>query len=156
MPLMLANALENKPLPVYGDGRQVRDWIYVVDHCRAVDAVLRKGKTGAVYNIGGNHDVPNLEVVRLILKILKKPESLIQYVTDRPGHDRRYAMDTEKIRRELAWEPKFDFAAALQATVDWYLGHRAWWERIRSGAYQNYYATVYGKRCEEQACQKKR
>ena len=146
IPLMIANALEDKPLPVYGDGRQVRDWIYVEDHCRGVDAVLRKGKTGEIYNIGGMHDVPNLDVVRRILGILKKPESLIQYVTDRPGHDRRYAMDAAKLQRELGWQPRFDFDTALQKTVEWYLAHRAWWERIRSGEYQEYYAALYGNR----------
>lgn len=146
IPLMIANALEDKPLPVYGDGRQVRDWIYVEDHCRGVDAVLRRGKTGEIYNIGGSHDVANLEVVRQILAILKKPESLIRYVKDRPGHDRRYAMDAAKISRELGWKPRLDFGAALQQTVAWYLEHRSWWERIRSGEYQKYYAAMYGNR----------
>ena len=146
IPLMLANALENKPLPVYGDGRQVRDWIYVRDHCRGIDCVLRQGKAGEVYNIGGMHDIPNLEVVRLILKLLKKPESLIQYVTDRPGHDRRYAIDSTKIETELGWRRQFDFETALKTTVDWYLQNRAWWERIRSGEYQKYYTAMYGNR----------
>lgn len=146
IPLMIANALENKPLPVYGDGRQVRDWIYVQDHCRGVDAVLRKGKTGEIYNIGGMHEVPNLDVVHRILEILNKPESLIQHITDRPGHDRRYAMDASKIRQELDWQPRFDFDTALQKTVEWYLEHRVWWERIRSGEYQKYYAALYGNR----------
>ncbi|MDP2989636.1 MAG: dTDP-glucose 4,6-dehydratase, partial [Kiritimatiellota bacterium] len=146
IPLMIANALENKPLPVYGDGRQVRDWIYVHDHCRGIDCVLRKGKTGEVYNIGGMHDVPNLEVVRLILKLLNKPPSLIQHVTDRPGHDRRYAIDSTKIETELGWRRQFDFETALKATVDWYLQNRDWWERIRSGEYQKYYAAMYGNR----------
>lgn len=126
IPLMIANALEDKPLPVYGDGRQVRDWIYVQDHCRGVDAVLRRGKTGEIYNIGGLHDVPNLDVVRRILGILNKPESLIRHVTDRPGHDRRYAIDAAKIRRELDWQPRFDFDTALRKTVEWYLAHRAY------------------------------
>jgi len=146
IPLMIANALEDKPLPVYGDGRQVRDWIYVQDHCRGVDAVLRKGKTGEIYNIGGMHDVPNLDVVRRILGILNKPESLIQHVTDRPGHDRRYAIDAAKIRQELDWQPRFNFDTALQKTVEWYLAHRVWWERIRNGEYQKYYAAMYGQR----------
>ncbi len=146
IPLMITNALEDKPLPVYGDGRQVRDWIYVEDHCRGVDAVLRRGKTGEVYNIGGSHDVPNLDVVRRILAILRKPESLIQYVKDRPGHDRRYAMDAAKIECDLGWKPCFDFDAALEKTVAWYLAHRSWWERIRSGEYRNYYAAMYGNR----------
>jgi dTDP-glucose 4,6-dehydratase len=146
IPLMIANALEDKPLPVYGDGRQVRDWIYVEDHCRGVDTVLRKGKTGEIYNIGGGHDVTNMEVVRQILAILRKPESLIKYVKDRPGHDRRYAMDAAKIERELGWKPRSDFDSALRKTVAWYLAHRSWWERIRSGEYQKYYAAMYGNR----------
>lgn len=145
IPLMIANALEDKPLPVYGDGLQVRDWIYVQDHCRGVDEVLRRGRTGEVYNIGGSHDVPNIEVVRTILKLLGKPESLIQHVKDRPGHDRRYAMDTAKIGKELGWKPQFDFAAGLKKTVEWYLANRAWWERVRSGAYQDYYRKMYGR-----------
>ncbi len=146
IPLMIANALEDKPLPVYGDGRHVRDWIYVEDHCRGIDAVLRRGKTGEVYNIGGSHDVPNLEVVRRILAILKKPESLISYVKDRPGHDRRYAIDSAKIERDLGWKPRCAFDVALEKTVAWYLAHRSWWERIRSGAYRGYYATMYANR----------
>ncbi|MFA7159098.1 MAG: dTDP-glucose 4,6-dehydratase [Kiritimatiellia bacterium] len=144
IPLMIANAVEGKPLPVYGDGMQVRDWIFVSDHCRGVDAVLRRGRAGEVYNIGGSHDVPNLEVVRLILKMLGKPESMIKYVKDRPGHDRRYAMDTAKIKSELGWGPQLDFETGLRRTVDWYLANRAWWERVRSGAYQEYYRHMYG------------
>jgi len=144
IPLMIANAVEGKPLPVYGDGMQVRDWIFVSDHCRGVDAVLRRGRAGEVYNIGGSHDVPNLEVVRLILKMLGKPESMIKYVKDRPGHDRRYAMDTAKIKSELGWGPQLDFETGLRRTVDWYLANRAWWERVRSGAYQEYYRRMYG------------
>jgi len=123
---------------------QVRDWIYVHDHCRGVDTVLRHGAQGEIYNIGGMHDVPNIEVVRMLLKLLKKPESLIQYVNDRPGHDRRYAMDTAKIKKELGWEPEYDFETALRQTVDWYLANRSWWERVRSGAYQDYYRKMYG------------
>ncbi len=146
IPLMIANACENQPLPVYGDGQQVRDWIYVLDHCRAVDCVLRRGRAGEVYNIGGLHDVANLEVVRRILALLGKPESLIRHVADRPGHDRRYAMDAGKLETELGWRRAYDFETALQATVDWYLAHRAWWERIRSGAYRDYYQTLYGGR----------
>ena len=144
IPLMIANAVEGKPLPVYGDGMQVRDWIFVSDHCRGVDAVLRRGRAGEVYNIGGSHDVPNLELVRLILKMLGKPESMIKYVKDRPGHDRRYAMDTAKIKSELGWGPQLDFETGLRRTVDWYLANRAWWERVRSGAYQEYYRRMYG------------
>lgn len=146
IPLMIANALEDKPLPVYGDGLQVRDWIYVLDHCRGIDCVLRRGKTGEVYNLGGLHDVPNIEVVRLILKLLKKPESLIRYVADRPGHDRRYAIDSAKTETELGWRRQFDFETAMRKTVTWYLENRAWWERIRNGAYQKYYETIYQHR----------
>lgn len=144
IPLMIANAMEDKPLPVYGDGLQVRDWIYVCDHCRGVDVVLRRGVPGEIYNIGGNHDIPNVEVVRMLLKLLAKPESLIKYVKDRPGHDRRYAMDTTKIKNELGWEPEYDFETALRQTVDWYLNNRSWWERVRSGSYQDYYRKMYG------------
>ena len=146
IPLMIANALSDQPLPVYGDGLQVRDWIYVEDHCRAIDAALRQGQSGAVYNIGSSHEITNLELVRQILAILQKPESLIKHVKDRPGHDRRYAMDSTKIQRALAWQPRFDFETALRRTVAWYLENRAWWERVRSGAYQKYYATIYGNR----------
>ena len=146
IPLMIANAMENKPLPVYGDGLHVRDWIYVVDHCRAIDLVLRKGKTGEVYNVGGNYDVPNIQIVRSILKLLGKPESLIQYVEDRPGHDRRYAMDSTKIRKELGWEPACRFEEALAETVTWYTSHRQWWERIRSGEYLKAFEKLYGWR----------
>ncbi len=146
IPLMIANALEDKPLPVYGDGLQVRDWIYVADHCRGVDLVMRRGQTGAVYNLGGLHDVPNLEVVQQILALLGKPASLIKHVPDRPGHDRRYAMDTAKIRAELGWEPQYDFRGGLKRTVEWYLANRDWWERIRSGAYREYYDKIYRDR----------
>ncbi len=146
IPLIIINALENKPLPVYGDGMNIRDWIYVIDHCRGLDMVLRHGKAGEVYNIGGLHDVPNLEVIHYILKRLEKPESLIQFVKDRPGHDRRYAIDADKIRKELGWEPLFSFETALDATVDWYLAHRQWYERIRRGEYKTYYRTMYENR----------
>jgi dTDP-glucose 4,6-dehydratase len=146
IPLMIANALEGKALPVYGDGMQVRDWIYVTDHCRAVDLVLRKGKPGEVYNIGGLHDIPNLEVVRSILDLLDKPHSLIKYVKDRPGHDRRYAIDCTKICFELDWTPEFTFKDGLKKTVDWYLANNTWLERVRSGKYLDYYATMYTDR----------
>lgn len=146
IPLMMANALEDKPLPVYGDGQHVRDWIYVLDHCSAIDLVLRRAKPGSVYNIGSEHDVPNLSIVKLILKILGKPESLIRYVEDRPGHDRRYAMDSSRIRRDLGWKPAHTFEQALQATLQWYLDHRTWWEHIRSGQYVKYYDELYGGR----------
>lgn len=149
IPLMIANALENKELPVYGDGLHVRDWIYVLDHCSAIDAVLSRGEAGSVYNVGGNHDVPNIEIVKLILKILNKPESLIKHVEDRPGHDRRYAIDSGRIREELGWKPEHSFKKALQATVEWYMENRAWWERVRSGEYVEYYRKMYGEGSRE-------
>ena len=151
IPLMIANALEDKPLPVYGDGKHVRDWIYVLDHCAAIDCVLRKGKAGSVYNIGGGHDVPNIEIVRGILGILKKPESLIRFVEDRPGHDRRYAIDAAHIRNELGWKPSHSFQQALEYTVQWYVKHRDWWGRIRSGEYERYYERLYGDRLAQSA-----
>lgn len=146
IPLMIANALEDRELPVYGDGMNVRDWIYVLDHCSAIDMVLRKGKPGECYNIGGDHDVPNIEIVRLILKMLDKPESLIKFIEDRPGHDKRYAMDSTKIKTELGWAPSHSFEEGLRATVTWYLDHSDWWERIRSGEYTTYYEKIYGNR----------
>jgi len=146
MPLMIANALDDKPLPVYGDGMHVRDWIYVADHCTAIDAVLRKGAAGGIYNIGGGHDVPNIEIVRTILRLLKKPDSLIRHVADRPGHDRRYAMDCRKIRRTLGWRPAGTFEAAMGRTIRWYLDNRGWLDRVRDGAYLRYYDRMYGKR----------
>lgn len=144
IPLMIANALEGRPLPVYGDGLNVRDWLFVADHCAALDLVLRGGRPGEVYNVGGDNELPNLELVRTLLRLLDRPESLISFVADRPGHDRRYAIDAAKIRRELGWAPAHRFADGLAATVRWYLDNRAWWEKIRSGAYRDYYATLYG------------
>jgi dTDP-glucose 4,6-dehydratase len=146
IPLMIANALEDQPLPVYGDGLHVRDWIYVVDHCRAVDVALQKGVPGETYNIGSMNDVPNLQVVKTLLAILGKPESLIRFVKDRPGHDRRYAMDANKIRRDLGWKPAYSFEQALQETVDWYLANRPWLDRVRSGEYIKYYERLYAGR----------
>ncbi|NQU41274.1 MAG: dTDP-glucose 4,6-dehydratase [Lentisphaerae bacterium] len=146
IPLMIANALEHKSLPVYGDGMNVRDWIYVQDHCSAIDVVMRKGRSGEVYNIGSDHDVPNMEIVTQILGLLDRPESLITFVEDRPGHDRRYAMDSAKIRSELGWTPSLNFDEALKATVQWYLEHEEWLEHVRSGAYQSYYEMLYGAR----------
>jgi dTDP-glucose 4,6-dehydratase len=148
IPLMIANALEDKPLPVYGDGMHVRDWIYVVDHCAAIDAVLRKAKPGSVYNIGAGHDVPNIQIVKQILQILRKPESLIRHVADRPGHDRRYAMDSSRVQADLGWTPRHTFEDAIRLTVDWYVGHHSWWERIRTGQYREYYEKIYGQRKE--------
>jgi len=146
IPLMIANALEDKPLPVYGDGLHVRDWIFVSDHCEAVDLVFRHGKQGEVYNIGGMHDVPNLRVVESILKHLDKPESLITFVKDRPGHDRRYAIDSTKTMTELNWKPRRTFDEALQSTINWYLSNGAWLESVRSGAYLAYYDKMYSAR----------
>jgi dTDP-glucose 4,6-dehydratase len=144
IPLMIANALEGRPLPVYGDGLNVRDWLFVADHCAALDLVLRRGRPGEVYNVGGDNELPNLELVRTLLRLLDRPESLIAFVADRPGHDRRYAIDASKIRHELGWAPAHHFADGLAATVSWYQDNRAWWEKIRSGAYRDYYATLYG------------
>jgi dTDP-glucose 4,6-dehydratase len=144
LPLMIANASEDKPIPVYGDGQQVRDWLYVRDHCEAILAALEKGKSGEVYNIGGNNELANLVLVKRVLKELGKPESLITYVKDRPGHDRRYAIDAGKIGRELGWSPRFTFAAALPLTIRWYQSQKEWLQRVRSGAYREYYARQYG------------
>ena len=146
IPLMIANALEDKDLPVYGDGMQVRDWLHVKDHCRAIDTVLRKGKPGEIYNVGGNNEKSNMELIRFILSVLDKPESLIKHVTDRPGHDRRYAIDNTKITTELDWKPSYTFEEGMKETVGWYLQNRNWWERIRSGDYQAYYARMYANR----------
>ena len=136
IPLMIANCLDDKPLPVYGKGENVRDWLYVEDHCRAIDLILQKGRVGEVYNVGGHNEMRNLDIVKRICNYLGKPESLITYVTDRPGHDRRYAIDPGKIHRELGWLPKTRFEDGIQKTIDWYLDNRAWWENILSGAYR--------------------
>jgi dTDP-glucose 4,6-dehydratase len=146
IPLMIANALEDRPLPVYGDGMQVRDWLYVDDHCRAIRAVLEKGREGEIYNIGGNRSLPNLEVIHKALALTGKPESLIQYVADRPGHDRRYALSSEKLMRETGWRPRVDFETGLARTIDWYRANGPWVERVRSGAYRDYYERNYGAR----------
>ena len=145
IPLMIANASENKELPVYGDGQNVRDWLYVLDHCEALLAVLELGRPGEVYNIGGNNEFPNLAIVRLILEQLEKSESLIRFVKDRPGHDRRYAIDAAKIARELGWRPRFTFEQALPRTIRWYQTHSLWLQRVRSGAYREYYERQYGR-----------
>ena len=146
IPLMIINTLNNIKLPVYGDGMNVRDWIYVVDHNRAVEVVFEKGKEGEVYNIGARTEMPNIEIVKLILKELGKSEDMIEYVKDRPGHDRRYAIDSTKIESELGWNPKFNFENAVSQTIKWYLDNKQWWKRIISGEYQNYYKTQYGLR----------
>ncbi len=144
IPLMIINALNNKPLPVYGDGLNVRDWLYVEDHCSAVDRALLRGRAGEVYNIGGENEWKNIDLVKLLLRTLGKPESLIQFVKDRPGHDRRYAMDASKIRRELGWSPVHTFEQGLKETVRWYLENRGWWERVMTGEYLEYYEKQYG------------
>lgn len=144
IPLMIINALNDKKLPVYGDGKNVRDWLHVTDHCSAIDLVLHKGVIGEVYNVGGHNEKTNLEVVKEILNQLDKPKSLIQYVEDRLGHDRRYAIDPTKLQTELGWEPKYTFETGLKETVQWYLDNQSWWENIISGDYQNYYTEQYG------------
>lgn len=144
IPLMIHNALEDNPLPVYGDGMQVRDWLHVKDHCSAIATVLEKGQTGEIYNVGGNNEKANLEIVRLILKALNKPETLITHVKDRPGHDRRYAIDNTKITMELDWKPAYTFEQGIAETIRWYLENPKWVERITSGEYRKYYERMYG------------
>jgi dTDP-glucose 4,6-dehydratase len=144
IPLMILRALENKSLPVYGQGVNVRDWLYVEDHCRALDLVIRQGEAGEIYNIGGHNERPNLEVVRAILRELGKPDSLIEFVPDRAGHDQRYAIDPAKIRRQLGWLPAVDFDQGIRRTIRWYLDNKPWWKRITSGQYKEYYKTMYG------------
>ena len=146
IPLMIANALNDKPLPVYGEGLNVRDWLYVEDHCKAIDLIIRNGWVGEVYNIGGHNEMRNIDIVKLICQKLGKPESLITYVTDRKGHDMRYAIDPTKIHNELGWLPETKFADGIDKTIDWYLTHRDWWENIISGEYQHYYERMYGNR----------
>jgi dTDP-glucose 4,6-dehydratase len=146
IPLMITNALEDRSLPVYGDGQQVRDWLYVEDHCRGILAVLRQGRDGEIYNIGGNRSLPNLEVVHQVLGLTGKPDSLIAYVKDRPGHDRRYALSSEKLMRETAWQPVMNFETGLARTIEWYRGNPAWLAHVRSGAYRTYYERNYGDR----------
>ena len=146
IPLMIHNALSDKPLPVYGDGRNVRDWLHVGDHCDALWLVLSKGEPGQVYNIGGNNEMQNIEIVKMLLDCLGKPHSLITFVKDRPGHDRRYAMDAAKMRHRLGWEPAHRFEEKIRDTVEWYLAHRDWVEHVVSGQYQQYYEMMYGDR----------
>ena len=146
IPLMIINALHDKPLPVYGDGLNVRDWLYVEDHCRAIDLILQKGRVGEVYNVGGHNEMKNIDIVKLICKALGKPESLIHHVTDRKGHDRRYAIDPTKIHEELGWLPETKFADGIKKTIQWYLDHEDWWQPIISGEYQQYYQKMYGSR----------
>jgi dTDP-glucose 4,6-dehydratase len=146
IPLMIANALEGRKLPVYGDGQQVRDWIHVEDHCAALLAALERGKPGEVYNIGSDNEWPNLQIVKEVLRLLGRPESLIEHVKDRPGHDRRYAIDARKARSELGWAPRIPFAEGLARTVQWYVANQPWWQRVRSGEYRAYYEKNYGAR----------
>jgi dTDP-glucose 4,6-dehydratase len=146
IPLMISNALDDQPLPIYGDGQQVRDWLFVDDHCRAILAVLLKGRDGEIYNVGGSRALANLDVVRRILEITGKPESLMVTVKDRPGHDRRYAITSEKLEKETGWRAEMDFEVGLKATVDWYAANRDWVSRVKSGAYREYYQSNYGSR----------
>lgn len=146
IPLMISRALNDETLPVYGTGENVRDWLYVEDHCRAIDMILENGITGEVYNIGGHNERSNLDVVKTILRYLDKPESLITFVGDRKGHDLRYAIDPEKIHNELGWLPSVSFEDGIEQTINWYLENREWWERIVSGEYQEYYRKMYGGR----------
>ena len=146
IPLMVINALHDKPLPVYGEGLNVRDWLYVEDHCKAIDLVMRKGRVGEVYNIGGHNEMRNIDIVKLICKELGKPESLITYVTDRKGHDMRYAIDPTKIHNELGWLPETMFKDGIKKTIRWYLDNQSWWQPIIDGEYQNYYEQMYGNR----------
>ncbi|MDH4208661.1 MAG: dTDP-glucose 4,6-dehydratase [Anaerolineae bacterium] len=145
IPLFITNALDDKPLPLYGDGLNVRDWLYVVDHCEAIELMLREGVDGEIYNVGGDHELTNLELTEGILEILGKPSGLIQFVEDRPGHDRRYSLDCAKIR-ELGWQPRHRFREALEGTVRWYTDNRWWWEKLKTGEYQRYYTKQYGAR----------
>ena len=148
IPLVISRALNDEEIPVYGKGENVRDWLYVTDHCSAIDLVVRKGREGEVYNIGGHNERTNLEVVKTILKALNKPESLIKYVTDRPGHDLRYAMDPTKIETELGWKPEYTFDTGIPVTIQWYLDNKDWWEHIVNGEYTKYFDNMYGRRLE--------
>ncbi|MGG1649792.1 dTDP-glucose 4,6-dehydratase [Paenibacillus sp. NRS-1780] len=146
IPLMISRALSDQQLPVYGDGLNIRDWLYVEDHCSAIDLVIHQGKLGEVYNIGGNNERTNVHIVKTVLEELGKPESLISYVQDRPGHDRRYGIDPTKTMNELGWKPKHSFETGIKETIRWYLDNEEWWTRIQSGEYQQYYARQYGSR----------
>ena len=146
IPLIISRALADEELPVYGTGENVRDWLHVSDHCVAIDLILEKGRVGEVYNIGGHHERPNLEVVKTILKALDKPESLIRFVKDRPGHDRRYAIDPTKMETELGWKPQYVFDTGMKQTIQWYLDNKEWWEHIVNGEYTKYFEKMYGER----------
>ena len=143
---MISNALEGKKLPIYGDGKNIRDWLHVYDHCQAIDLVLHEGKLGEVYNIGGHNERQNIQIVKLILEALGKDESLIEFVADRLGHDRRYAIDADKIRNELGWKPKYTFETGIKETIQWYLYNQDWMNQVKSGEYQQYYEKMYGKK----------
>jgi dTDP-glucose 4,6-dehydratase len=145
IPLFITNLVEGKKVPVYGDGMNVRDWLYVEDHCEAIDLIIKKGKIGETYCVGGNSEKPNIEITKKILELLCRDENWIEYVKDRPGHDRRYAIDFSKIKNELGWEPKVNFEAGLQKTIEWYKNNEDWWKNIKSGDYQKYYDKQYGK-----------
>ena len=149
IPLMIINCLHEKPLPVYGQGLNIRDWLYVEDHCKAVDMIVRNGRIGEVYNVGGHNEMRNIDIVKLIVHALGKSEELITYVTDRKGHDLRYAIDPTKIHNELGWLPETKFEDGIKKTIRWYLDHPAWWEEIISGEYMNYYDSMYQKRLED-------
>ncbi|WP_342576313.1 dTDP-glucose 4,6-dehydratase [Paenibacillus sp. FSL M8-0142] len=151
IPLMISRALQDESLPIYGDGLNIRDWLYVEDHCSAIDLVIRQGRIGEVYNIGGNNERTNIHIVQTILKELGKPESLIRYVEDRPGHDRRYGIDPTKITEELGWKPKHNFETGIKETIQWYLNNKEWWTRIQSGAYRDYMAKQYSGRLGDKA-----
>lgn len=146
IPLMIINALHDEKLPVYGDGKNVRDWLYVEDHCRAIDLIIHKGTVGEVYNVGGHNEMANIDIVKLICQALGKPENLIEHVTDRKGHDRRYAIDPTKIHNEFGWLPETKFADGIKKTIDWYLNHKDWWQPIIDGEYRHYYEDMYGDR----------
>jgi dTDP-glucose 4,6-dehydratase len=151
IPLVVTNALEGKDIPVYGDGMNVREWIHVEDHCRALEHVIQKGKPGEIYNVGSNIEKTNLDLVKFIVKVLDKPESLIKYVNDRPGHDRRYSLDASKIERELGWKPVISFTDGMTRTIRWYIENKSWWQRIKSGEYTEYYNRMYFKRGTQDA-----
>ncbi|MFH0886609.1 MAG: GDP-mannose 4,6-dehydratase, partial [bacterium] len=146
IPLMIINALSGKDLPVYGDGSNIRDWIYVEDNCCAIDEVLHKGKTGEIYNIAGGNEVKNIDLVRAILNGMSKGEQLIKYVKDRPGHDKRYAMDCAKAKKEFSWQPRTSFEQGIKKTISWYQANEAWWQDILKGEYKNYYKKLYSNR----------
>ncbi len=147
IPLFVTNLMEDKQVPIYGDGMQIRDWLYVEDHCDAIYTVLNKGKFGEAYNVGGNNEMTNRKITETILKEMNKPwDQFVKYVKDRPGHDRRYAIDAGKIKRELGWEPKFRFESAIKTTIQWYIDHQKWWREIKSGDYMKYYETQYSSR----------